>query len=438
MHSLEEAVNLRISVLIAVFLCTCGFCALSAQTLEVVPNHALLDETVAIRASGLQPNQLITIQSSLVDGGGHRWSSQSEFLADAHGIVDVSRQGPAKGAYNEVSAMGPIWSMKPDEKTVARYMSPLDLAPQIIDFQLMEGGKQVSSAQLEQRAVAEGVHQIKVEGKLHGLLFVPAAGGRHPGVLVVGGSEGGLPSQKAAWLASHGFVAFALAYFRYEDLPPDLSGIPLEYFGQALAWLMQRPEILADHIGVVGTSRGGELALQLASMYSQIHAAVAYVPANVHYPACCGDSRFPYAWTWQGQPLAYYAPRRRSSQNPATEMETAIPVEHMHGPVLLISGEDDEVWPSSLMANAIVGRLESNHFSYPIEHLKYSHAGHMAGRPEIVPAWHGRVRHPVSGREMNFGGTPKGDAESSLDAIPKVLEFFNTNLGAGITEVPPG
>ena len=427
---------MKLCALLTAGLFASGFCTLHAQTLEITPSTALSDQTVAIRATGLQPNQRISLQASLVDGAGRHWSSRSEFLADPQGTVDVAHQAPVKGSYNEVSPMGPIWSMKPDERNVARYISPLDFAPQMIEFRLLADGKEVSKGQLEQRTIAEGVRQIDVGGKLHGVLFIPGVAGRHPGVLVVGGSEGGLPKQKAAWLASHGFVAFALAYFRYEDLPPDLSGIPLEYFGQALGWMKQRPEVLADHIAVVGTSRGGELALQLASMYPQIGAVVAYVPANVRYGGCCGNPRFPYAWTWQGQPLAYYQPRGRGTQNPTLALEAAIAVEHIHGPVLLISGEEDDVWPSSLMTNAIEGRLKSAHFGYPAQHLNYSHAGHMAGRPEIVPAWHGSLRQPISGREMNLGGTPKGDAESTLDAIPKVLEFLRASLESSSASEP--
>lgn len=418
---------MKLTLLAAVCLCTSGLGTLRAQTIEVNPNHALSDEVVAIRANGLQPNERVTIQAALVDGKEQRWSSQAEFLADAQGAVDVSQQAPVKGSYDGVSTMGLVWSMKPDEKHVDRYASPRDLGVQIIEFKLMENGKQVSSAQLEQRTVAEGVRQIKVDGELHGTLFVPGTEGRHPGVLVVGGSEGGLPTQKAAWLASHGFAALALAYFRYEDLPPDLEAIPLEYFGRALVWMTQRPGILADRIAVVGTSRGGELALQLGSMYPRIGAVVAYVPANVRYPACCGGTRVPYAWTWQGQPLAFDRPWE-SSRNPAAAMHAAIAVENTRGPMLLISGDDDGVWPSTDMANAIVSRLKSAHFPYPVEVLKYPHAGHMAGRPEIVPAWHGMVRQPVSGRAMDLGGSAKGDAQSSLDAIPKVLEFLRKSL----------
>src|SRR6202035_4870934 len=104
-----------------------------------------------------------------------------------------------------------------------------------------------------------------------------------------------------------------------------LSAIPLEYFGFALEWMTQRPEILSDRIAVVGTSRGGELALQLGSMYPQIKAVVAYVPANVRYPGCLCDLRIP-AWTWQGQPLAFVNPRIPPGDS--TSIRAAIAVEH--------------------------------------------------------------------------------------------------------------
>jgi hypothetical protein len=81
------------------------------------------------------------------------------------------------------------------------------------------------------------------------------------------------------------------------------------------------------------------------------------------------------------------------------------------------------------MADAAVHRLKQAHFSYAYDLLKYPHAGHRAGRPEIVPSWHGTVRNPTSGREENLGGSAQGDAESSLDAIPKVLEFLRKSLG---------
>lgn len=189
-----------------------------------------------------------------------------------------------------------------------------------------------------------------------------------------------------------------------------------------------RPEIEADHIGVMGTSRGGELALQLGSMFPAIRAVVAYVPANVRYPACCGRTSIPYAWTWHGQPLTYIP--ARLTLYPSGLMVAAIEVEHTQGPILLISGEDDDVWPSPVMTASVVDRLQQEHFPFDVERLNYPHAGHLAGRPEIFPAWHGEVRHPVSGREVNLGGDAPGDAASTLDAIPKALAFLNSSLAA--------
>ena len=397
----------------------------SAQTMEVSPPRVLVDETAVIRAQGCQPSEHLSIQAELVDGGGNSWSSQAEFVADAQGTIDASQQAPSKGSYDGVSAMGLIWSMKPEEKHVTSYQPPPDLGTQVIEFSLMRNGHSIASAHMEQLGVAEGVHQIKVEGQLHGVLYLPDSIERRPGVLVVGGSEGGMPTRKAAWLASRGYAALGLAYFRFDDLPGQMEGIPLEYFGQALAWMTQRPEILPDHIAVVGTSRGGELALQLGSMYPQIKAVVAYVPANVRYPGCCGDIHVP-AWTWQGRPLAFVNPRLTPG-NPAA-IPAIIAAERTHGPILLISGENDGVWDSTRMANAVAYRLKQAHFPYPYEHLKYPHAGHRAGRPEIVPAWHGAVSNPTSGRENNLGGNAPGDAQSSLDAIPKVLEFLRASL----------
>jgi len=253
-----------------------------AQTLEVNPSHVMADQTTVIRAAGLEPGEHVSIHADLDDGLGHHWSSHADFVADEQGVVDVSRQAPVGGSYKEVSAMGFIWSMTPEQKSVPFYAAPRNLGPQVVEFRMK--GK---VARLEQISITQGMQVIPVhEGALRGRLFLPAGKQPSPGMLVLGGSNGGMAVRQAAWLASHGFAAFALAYFRFEDLPEMLEAIPLEYFGQALEWMMHRPEIVPNRIGVLGTSRGGELALQLGSMYPEISAVVAYVPANVRYPSC--------------------------------------------------------------------------------------------------------------------------------------------------------
>jgi dienelactone hydrolase len=421
---------MTLTLRLAVYLPSIALFGLHAQTLEVSPNRVMADESASIRATGLPPNERLTIRAELVDGADVHWTSQADFVADSQGRMDTSKQPAVAGSYLEVSSMGLIWSMMPSSSKTPRYLPPRGFGVQTIEFQLMRGSAQLASARLEQIPVTEGVEQVSLhDGELRGMLFLPPGKDRHPGVLVLGGSEGGMPSRRAAWLASHGFAALALAYFRYDDLPKELAGIPLEYFGHALNWMANRPQIAPDRIAVMGVSRGAELALQLASMSPAIKAVVAYVPANVRYPACCGFTSVPYAWTWEGRGLAF-RPVRGGVGQEAMAMQAAIKVELTGGPILLISGKQDRVWDSSSMADSIVARLKQFRFAYNVEQLKYPHAGHGAGRPEIVPAWLGLTRNPTSGREMEMGGTPRGNAESSLDAIPKVIAFLQQSLSA--------
>src|ERR1035438_4744117 len=160
----------------------------AAQTLQVVPARVMADETAAIRAGGLEPNERVTMRAELTDGGGQHWASQADFLADAQGTVDTSRQTPVAGSYKEVSAMGLVWSMMPVGKKVGAYMAIRDLGPQPVEFHLLRHDKGIPNAQLEQAMLADGVQRLPVhEDGLRGPLFVPPGTGRHPGILVVGG-----------------------------------------------------------------------------------------------------------------------------------------------------------------------------------------------------------------------------------------------------------
>jgi dienelactone hydrolase len=305
-------------------------------------------------------------------------------------------------------------------------MAPRGMGPQAVEFHLLRQGKETASAHLEQVTLADGVQHTPVhDNGLRGTFFVPAGAGRHPAVLVLSGSNGGVPQRQGAWLASHGYVALSLAYFRFEDLPPQLEFIPLEYFQKALQWMTQRPEIGDSRIAVLGTSRGGELALQLGSMFPRITAVVAYVPSNVRIASCCRQMGTA-AWTWEGRPLPYVTPRQKTI--PAARAAATIEVENTKGPILMISGESDHLWNSWEMADDVVSRLKSRHFAYSFENLKYPHAGHLAGRQEFVPAWHSDIRNPTSGLENDLGGSPEGDARSSIDSIPKVLGFLRKSI----------
>jgi BAAT / Acyl-CoA thioester hydrolase C terminal len=161
--------------------------------------------------------------------------------------------------------MGLVWSAYGDGTSYA-----ISLRTQPL-FITAETGSETANIEVSRTLLTDEIACTDIrERGLYGRFFRPATGGPVPGVLVLGGSEGGLASyvmREAALLAGHGFAALALAYFYMGSLPDRLAGIPLEYFGGAIRWLQNQLFVRGDRLGVVGTSRGGELALLLGAHF---------------------------------------------------------------------------------------------------------------------------------------------------------------------------
>ncbi|HEX5299779.1 MAG TPA: acyl-CoA thioester hydrolase/BAAT C-terminal domain-containing protein [Streptosporangiaceae bacterium] len=116
-----------------------------------------------------------------------------------------------------------------------------------------------------------------------GYLGQPDAGPRRrAAVLLIGGSEGGLPLPlTVALLAGQGYPTLGVAYFGLPGLPSSLADIPLECFARALRWLARQPGVDPARIAVLGVSRGSEAAQLLGVHYpGLVHAVIASVPDN--------------------------------------------------------------------------------------------------------------------------------------------------------------
>jgi hypothetical protein len=111
---------------------------------------------------------------------------------------------------------------------------------------------------------------------------------------------------------------------------------------------------------------------------------------------------------------------------PAME-KASIPVERTNGPILLISGEDDQMWPSTIFSKQIIDRLEHHKHPYPSMHLSYPGAGHMI-RPGYMPKTVTVIIHPIDGGRYELGGNAKDDAYASSDSWSKTLEFLAMHL----------
>lgn len=394
-------------------LAACGDSSLAGK-FRVTPNPVRVDEPFTITLKDLSPWQRVTLHARFFDGYDVEWTSRATFRADFRGTVDVSEQAPLGGSYTGTNPMGLVWSAYGMGTSYAISMRP---RPLLITAEV-DGRK--ASVRVVRNLLTDAIQSTDVRDRgLYGRFFRPAGGEPVPGVLILGGSEGGLASyvmREAALLAHHGFAALALAYFYAGSLPDRLAGIPLEYFGKAIGWLRDRPSVRGDRLGVIGTSRGGELALLLGAHYPELGAVVSYSGSGLVFPS--RDSREP-AWTFRGKPLPWIPNPFDILQAMPDQLERAeIPVERTNGPILLISGDADQVWPSTQLSQVAMDRLRRSERHYLDGFLHYPDAGHGI-QPPYLPATPGTYY---------YGGDPRGNATANEDSWQRVLHMLDERL----------
>jgi dienelactone hydrolase len=429
-----------------------------ASPLIVVDQPApLFDAAVVIELRGFPPRQPITITAIQTYPNMSRWQGRATYMSDDDGCVYVARQAPISGTYNGVSAMGLIWSAEllPGQTKMPPPGSIMQ--PKLVQLEAASPDGIRAELTLERHVAGPGVtrHPIRTEG-IVGTLFLPANVGPHPAIIVLNGGDGGIDEYRGAVLASHGYAALNLGYFGMDGLPRGLVNIPLEYFGNAIRWMRTQAWLGDRFLAVWGESRGGELALLLGATFTEINAVIAWAPSGVVFWALGlaepGDTRPRAAWTFQGKPLPYlqenntsmgtlpraeagrpvaFAPYYLGQLRDSNAVDRAtIPVEKTRGPILLVSGKDDHMWPSSALADIAMHRLETRHHPYSFQHLKYEGAGHqirVPGGPQTVRTLRLRVE-AASADLLDMGGTAKADAEAGFDAWRRVLEFLDAGV----------
>jgi dienelactone hydrolase len=344
-----------------------------------------------------------------------------------------------------------LWSMRPASGPMHRFFQYDGAKPIAITISA-RAGSQTAERPLVRTFGAPGVvGRAAPSPELTGTLWHPG-GPPRPGVLILSGSDGGQLDHAAATLAGHGYAVLALAYFRAADRPGELLDIDLEYVQRAARWLLEQPEVGSARLSAIGLSRGGELALQAAALFPEIGAVVAGAPSGVRFaglPADYRDFTRP-AWRLAGEPLPFvpgkvtpaaavrffaaYALRRPLRQramfrgalrNRAAVRDATIPVERIGGPVLLISGRDDQLWPSDDACRAVLRRLREHQPGYPDRHLSYRGAGHFVSFPYALPGLPPMTRLTVGPKlTIDFGGTAAANHAACLDSWAQIRLFL--------------
>lgn len=396
-------------------------------------------DPVRIVIDGLESNTKVRVDFSTQSWG--------LFQADSAGVVDLTRDSPEDGTWKKADRDGPFWSAEVASKPV------FDIKVSVSD----EAGGALVSRDFHRRPVNIGVESEAIsEGTRIGTISRPKKDGtKRPAVLAFGGSEGGTSSGElyAYYLSQLGYVSFGVGYFGVGNLPMYLERVPLEVLKDDLEFLASQDDVDPEKIAVLGGSRGGELALLLGAHYPDlVHAVIADVPSGYVWAATSGNPLT--AWTLEGMDLpfmpssgalaepikkdgkTYYAltPAFLADIAAAAPGELAaarIPVEQTKGPVFMVGGADDQLWPSCVLADVAWDGLVANGHDklYKDEKHCYPDGGHFISFPPGSSTLESDGYFNPGFGWILVGGTPEGNAAAQRQGNTAMRGFLEQAFG---------
>jgi len=430
-----------------------------ARRLTATPDVALQPTPIRIVAEGFEPGQRVWLSSRLVDDAAVHWTARALFVADAAGRIDLDDAPSEEGSFTGIDAAGLFWSLRPEPVADRRFMlnatekahklGQPHVAPMkahVFALQARVDGEDAPCAEttVTLQRLVEGIEVLPLrDGRLRGQVLrwkqrrLPDGQPRGC-IFSFTGSGGGLELGYAPVLASLGYDVVSLAYFAYEDLPAFIASIPLEYFEEGFAWA--RRELGCERIAIQGASRGGELVVTLASYLPEhVQGVVGLVPmytTSIGWDPAKGPGG--PSFTFRGQPVPHAGAGESPSfeemkrigetlpngyaatpgyfaalNDPEVRATAALPIERARCPVLLISGVDDQMWPSAWGSDLIVNRLRAKGFAHPYRHLCLQETGHITPLPNTVTSFCPALLHSLLGIFLACGGTPAGTARES-------------------------
>lgn len=420
---------------------------------------SMSDQKITISLKDLKPHKMVTLKMSVTTDDGYPFASFAHFKADSFGCVDVSRDPSHGGSYRGIDQMGLFTSLECSQglaKKLPRFHkidveSAMRFQLELFDDQINRIEECVDSSDkchikrwyLKPNFTIERLDYSK-DG-IHASIFVPPGSGKYPGVIVMFGGLPGLLEFKASLLASHGFVAMALAFHGAHMKtywPNPETGLPqsdLAYFRQALEHLRSHPRVSSPNgIGLISISFSVHIALLMATYLSGIGCCVCingYIwSAGINYdldgdklPCEPKDDFFVRfqehaARLKEGEPFVSvdFYPKITSEQLRSSPGYIDYP-SRKDVAYMMIAGDDDKCLPADNYAR-VFGQLLEDHPNH-VE-LIYEGAGHLIEPPYAPLNCHTRFQ----GRSMIWGGRPKQHAYAQLDSWQRQIEFLNKNL----------
>ncbi|WP_440990515.1 acyl-CoA thioesterase/bile acid-CoA:amino acid N-acyltransferase family protein [Haloarchaeobius baliensis] len=408
-------------------------------TLSVSPDRPRLDTVPRIRANGLTAGEQVTLRTT-TSWGDATYTATATFIADADGTVDTAEMAPESGDYDGVDPAGLLWGATLTEGRPSRETPAT--APTAVTLE--REGEQLADATVERVVKPDGVTRQDATTDIPADLYLPGdeesaeTVDPAPGIVVLGGSEGGRPRSPLPWLlADEGYAVLAPAYMGEDGAPADeLSEVPVAAVADAVRRFADH-DATSGRLAVLGKSRGSELAGLLATRVDAIELYVGVAPSGIAFEGL--DSRNQTtgtsAWAIDGEPTPFVPIDEDAITADPIEIAdsyvggidatddgrvaNAELLDGFDGTVLLVAGEDDRMWRSARLAGRLADRLDDGPASVRLE--TYPDAGHAISPP--VTHTTGRALVPAGPEhQLALGGTAEGYARADREHWDVVLE----------------
>ena len=376
---------------------------------------ALVDSPDGALLTGAPPGGRVTIEASL-ELGGLAWTCSGKYAADRDGEVDTAEDASADGTYRGTDPFGLFWSAE-----VSGFYDWDVLHPMRVTLRAT-CDEQTADTSYVRAVLGPGVTEhVVAEAAVAGRLFRPAEGtGR--AVVILGGSVPGPGGPVVgALLAGHGVPTLSLAYWGHPGTPDALRDVDVEVVTRACDWVRVQAGVDDVPPCVVGLSRGGELALLAASLAPERVGPVAsFVGSGVPWGAWGpGTDVLETAWRHGGEPVPQMV-EDEDDPNACIDDEdmvaaAEIPIERATGPVLLLSGEDDAMWPSARLSRIAEDRAVREGAADRVTHVAYPDAGHFCTTPPGFPL--------TSPDVVRNGGSRTGNQAARLDSWRRLRDL---------------
>lgn len=293
----------------------------------------------------------------------------------------------------------------------------------------------------------EGIFIDKIDSnEIHSKLISNSNNSGRPLVIVIPGSGGSYIKDNYLFgLVGSGYDVLSTAYVGKHTLPKDIEHVPLEYLEKIILFIKNK--FPKRKIVLLGISKGAEYVLTFASYKHLVDGIICYSPSAFVLPNHVGLNKNDIqksSWTLNGSEVPFAKLRFFSDKagmityknyiQPIFDdneqlKKSRIKVENIKCNLLLLSGEEDLVWPSTKMANLIQSKLEESNSTIDVEHISYKNCGHQfvwfnKKTPEYAPQYQSMNLTGIKKHKFLFGGTEELTIKAMIDSKNKVIQFL--------------